>query len=290
MNRVLGITRSRAGRVGLVVGVAAAALLGLSAPASAHLPQVKGWTSCSNGEHVVLWQIGNNFVLPMTIVSATAELNGQPYPVTGWTSPVVEDATTSATTIVPNGMTGTITMTAHGEWPDGVSTSDHVSVDILSDCNGGSTTTTTTTTGPPTTEATTTTTGVVVQGSTTTVAPPTTAPPTTAPPTAPPTTVAATPPTTDVVVQGSTSTLAPTTTTGPPAGGGITTTTAPGGPATTTPESGEGGPDTTTTTGPQGAVNLPRTGNDTNFPLLFGAACVGAGALLALRRRRAWNR
>jgi len=57
--------------------------------------------------------------------------------------------------------------------------------------------------------------------------------------------------------------------------------------ATTVPVSGQGGPVTTTT---PGAANLPRTGSNSNFPFVFGAACLVAGGVLALRRRRTWTR
>jgi LPXTG-motif cell wall-anchored protein len=268
-----------------VVGVAAATLIGLAAPASAHHPDLKGWTSCSNGDHVVLWQIGNNYETAMTIATATTTLGGQSYGISGYTSPVPANDTTSATTIVPGGITGTITLSVHTTWTDGHEFDATTSVDIESNCSGATTTTateaTTTTTAPPTTEATTTTTAPPTTEAPTTLPPTTEAPTTT---TAPPPTV---PPTTDVVVQGSTSTLPPTTT--PPTSGETTTVPSAGATSTSTPVTGAGGPDSTTTTGPPGAINLPRTGSDTNYPLLFGAACVGAGAL-ALRRRRAWNR
>jgi LPXTG-motif cell wall-anchored protein len=262
--------------------------MGLAAPASAHKAIVKGWTSCSDTNHVVIWSIGNDFNTEMTINSATAQIGGQPVAVTGYTSPVGDQGTTSATSIVPGPTTGTITLTVHVSWPDRVTDTEQASVDLVTDCNHGSSTTTTTlpptTTGAPTT----------TEAPTTTIAPPTTeASSTTEAPTttiAPPTTEASTTteaPTTSIGEQGSTT--VPTggsSTTGP----GETTTVPPG--ATTTmdtPITGLGGP----TTVPPGATatgNLPRTGSDTNYPLMFGVSCLAGGALLALRRRRAWTR
>ncbi len=49
MKRVVGIARGRAGRVGLVTGVIVAAVMGLSAPASAQHEILSGSTVCSNG-------------------------------------------------------------------------------------------------------------------------------------------------------------------------------------------------------------------------------------------------
>ena len=57
MNRVLGITRSRTGRVGLVAGVIMATVLALSAPASAHHATASGSVVCSDGIQVVTWRI-----------------------------------------------------------------------------------------------------------------------------------------------------------------------------------------------------------------------------------------
>jgi LPXTG-motif cell wall-anchored protein len=65
----------------------------------------------------------------------------------------------------------------------------------------------------------------------------------------------------------------------------------------TPPTTGPNGPATTfvqqdTPTSAQAPVTgqLPRTGNNSGFPLALGAGCLAAGGLLALRRRKAWSR
>ena len=138
-----------------MAGVAAAALMGLATPASAHRALLKGWTSCSNGEHVVLWSIGNDFELPMTIDSATAAIGATSYAVTGYDATVANVGTTSATTIVPGGEAGTLTLTVHATWTDQYTDTEHASVDLESDCTSTTTTlgSTTTTTAMPTTTA-----------------------------------------------------------------------------------------------------------------------------------------
>jgi LPXTG-motif cell wall-anchored protein len=59
--------------------------------------------------------------------------------------------------------------------------------------------------------------------------------------------------------------------------------------ATTSTVSHQGSTVPTTTTVPVPNQHLPFTGSGTVFPVIFGMCCVGAGALLMLRRRRAWS-
>jgi LPXTG-motif cell wall-anchored protein len=152
-----------------VAGIAVASLVGLAAPAYAHHTSVRGSVECSNGDHLVHWDIQNDESdQPMTIVSATASVGGQSYPVVGYTSPVATLAYTSATTTVPNGVGGTITLTVHATWPDEYSVTNTASVNLTPNCCTTTTTEATTTT----TEATTTTTAPEV--TTTTAAPTTT--------------------------------------------------------------------------------------------------------------------
>jgi LPXTG-motif cell wall-anchored protein len=169
-----------------VVGVG---VFATAAPAYAHHSVLSGSTECFDGEHIVTWSIQAVSVvhLPMTIESASAENNGVTYAVTGYTSPVDDGDTTTATSVLPAGSTGTVTLTVHSSWPDNVEYDDSTSVVLEDDCMPASTTTTeaptTTTTEAPTTtteaptsttEATTTTT-IVIEGSTT--VPPFTVPP-----------------------------------------------------------------------------------------------------------------
>jgi LPXTG-motif cell wall-anchored protein len=155
VKRLFGIGRSRAGRVGLVAGVVVAALGGLALPAYAHHAIVSGSTVCANNDHVITWSIGNNRDDElMTIESATATINGQSYAVTGYTSPVGFSGTTTATTVVPGPVTGTITLSVHVTWPtyDNTNTAD---VPLEGTCGCGCTSTTTSPTTAPTTTTTT---------------------------------------------------------------------------------------------------------------------------------------
>jgi len=251
VKRVPGFVRSRAGRLAVAAAVVVVGVFTAAAPAYAHHSVLSGSTECYDGEHVVTWSIQAVSVvhLPMTIVSATATNNGNTYAVTGYTSPVNDGETTSATSVLPAGSTGDVTLHVYVTWPDDVDYTDETSVPLEDDCMPASTTTT---------EAATTTT----EAPTTTTEAPTT------------TTEA---PTTTIVVEGSTT--VPPFTVPPPES---STTTPPGPPITE-----QGGP----TTAP-GAVtgSLPRTGGDFGFPIVFGLCVLGAGAMLVMRRRRAWSR
>jgi LPXTG-motif cell wall-anchored protein len=240
--------------VGIAAAVVAAAVLTTAAPAYAHHSVLGGSTECFDGDHLVTWSIQAQSVvdLPMTIESATATNNGATYAVTGYSNPVEDETTTFATTIVPSGSTGTVTLHVHSTWPDDVEYTGETSVELEDDCSASSTTTTpaptttapesTTTAAPTTTAPESTTTTIVVEGSTT-------FPVFTVPPTSPPTT----PPgeaTTTLVGQGTTTTVVP------------------------TPISG----------------SLPRTGGGMGFPIVFGLSLVAGGVMLVLRRRGAWSR
>jgi uncharacterized membrane protein len=150
--------------------VVSAAVLGFAAPAYAHHSVLAGSTECFDGDHLVNWSIQAVSVvhLPMTIASATATIGGVAYPVTGYKPTIDDGETTHATTTVPGGTTGTITLHVHSTWPDGVTYDDHTSVDLITDCHTTTTETTTTTTTTTTLPPTTTTIGE--QGSTTTAA------------------------------------------------------------------------------------------------------------------------
>jgi hypothetical protein len=129
-------------RVAAVTGVIAAVVIALALPAYGHSAILSGQTVCSDSEHVVNWTIGNDFDLPMEIVSATAEVDDTSYPVQGYTSPVPNLGETSATTIVPGGVTGTITLTVQVEWTDDNKDEESESVDLEEDCSASTTTST----------------------------------------------------------------------------------------------------------------------------------------------------
>jgi LPXTG-motif cell wall-anchored protein len=133
-----------------------AAFFAFAAPAGAHTTDVTGVAVCSDGAHLVTWTITNNYTKAMT---ATASAEGVAYDVSGLTNPVPGDTSTHATSVVPGGVTGAITITVHATWTDGVKRTATATVDLPVDCSP------TVTTSPPTT------------------VPPTTVPPTTAPPT-----------------------------------------------------------------------------------------------------------
>ena len=300
----------------LVIGViAAAVLVSLALPASAHSTTITGDTVCFNGEHIVTWHIKNSSQttnLLMTIVSVDAQIGSTSYPVTGYSSPVAKGATTDGTSTVPGGVTGTITATVHVNWPDGITDDDDASVTLQDNCVG---TTTTTTTVPETTttttvpETTTTVAGTTTIATTTTTTVPETTTTTTVPETT--TTVAgtttiATTTTTTTTVPETTTTEGPTTTTTVPEttttegptttvlGTTVFATTTTAGPTTTTPINDLGSTvpatvvDQATTTTVAGAAELPRTGSS-SYPMFIGLSFLAGGALLLIRRRN-WIR
>jgi LPXTG-motif cell wall-anchored protein len=210
----------------------------------------------------------------MTIDSAIAEIGATTYSVSGYTSPVGPSDSTDATSTVPGDIEGTIELHVNVSWPNGVTSYNTGEVEIPNSCC--ECTTTTTTQPTTTTEATTTTTAATTtttQASTTTTeATTTTTEATTTTTTVPETTTSST------EVLGSTTF--------------VTTTTQPEETTTTLREQGGTVPTSapTTTTQPIGTINLPRTGGSVEFPVIFGALCIAAGAALALRKRSAWSR
>jgi hypothetical protein len=252
---------------GAAVTIGAAILFVVGAvPASAHTAVLSGHTVCGNAEHVITWSIGNDYGLPMTITSATASKGAATYAVTGYSANVGKNGsssdTTSATTVVPGNVTGSITLTVHVRWTDGFMRTDSTSVSLIGPCGSNSTTTTT----------------LGTEGST--LPPPTTAPPTTVAST---TTTLGTqgstlPPPTSSTVAAQGSTLPPPTTGQPP------TSANNGG----TPVAPLGGP-----TAPPGgssiARSLPFTGSGYLGPVLGAGSLVLGGIAVAVgsaRRRR----
>jgi LPXTG-motif cell wall-anchored protein len=279
VNRVLGIARSRAGRVGLVAGLVATGVFALAAPASAHNAAVSGTTSCSDGTHVVHWTIGNDWPTPMTIASATAKIGNQSYAVTGYANPV-SMAGTTATSVVPGGTSGTITLSLHVTWSD-YQQSPTASVVLLSNCSTTTTQATTTTTYPVTT-----TTQHRCDCDTTTTQPVTT----TTQHRCECETTTTLPETTTTVADSTTTTLPVTTTTDIHELGSttiVTTTTKPKPHASTT-VAAQGSTVPTTQPIASDAV-LPHTGSGTTLPAIFGGLCLALGAALALRKRSAWS-
>lgn len=149
-----------------VIGAITATVM-LASPAWAHHPVLSGETSCPNDDHLVTWTIGNSQAdSPMTILQATAVLDGTNYGVTGYASPVAASASTTGTTTIPGDLTGTVRLSVRADWPDSFSTTRTFDVELDDPCPVTTTTTTepstTTTTEPSTTttgpESTTTTT------------------------------------------------------------------------------------------------------------------------------------
>jgi LPXTG-motif cell wall-anchored protein len=142
--------------VGLVAGIVVAVIGGLSAPAFAHHAILSGEQSCASNDHVITWSIGNNRDdETMTIDWAEATVNGQTYAVTGYTSPVGLSGTTTATTVIPGPVQGTVTLTVHVTWPTYENTNTTELPLTGGTCGCECTSTTTSTTTEPTTTTTT---------------------------------------------------------------------------------------------------------------------------------------
>jgi LPXTG-motif cell wall-anchored protein len=303
VKRLIGIGRSRAGRAGLVAGIVVAVIAGLSAPAFAHHAILSGSTYCANNDHVITWSIGNNRDdEEMKIVWADATINGEHYAVTGYTSPVGLSGTTTATTVVPGPVQGTITLAVHVEWPtyDNVNTTD-VPLEGTCGCECTTTTTSTTTTEPTTTttEPTTTTTEPVTTTTehhcgcttTTTEATTTTTQPVTTTTEATTTTTQPEETTTTQPVETTTTTMPTTTSTQVEGTTTIVTTTTLGHQGSTVPTTQP--PTTqapTTTQAPPIQGELPHTGSGIAFPVIFGLGSLILGGVFAFRKRGAWTR
>lgn len=131
-------------------------------PIPAHHAILSGTDSCSNGEHVIDWTIGNSVAKrAMTIVSATAVFTpgGTVYSVDGYTSPVPGAGSTTATSTLPGGAIGTVEITVDGHWPDGHESVRHADVLTAVSC--------VVVTTPPTTRPEPSTTPTVPKGGTT---------------------------------------------------------------------------------------------------------------------------
>lgn len=122
-----------------------AAFFAFAAPAGAHTTDVTGVAVCSDGSHLVTWTITNNQAHRAMTVTATASAEGVAYDVSLVTNPVPGGASTEATSVVPGGVTGAITITVHALWTDGVRRTATATVELPVDCS------TTVTTSPPTT-------------------------------------------------------------------------------------------------------------------------------------------
>ncbi|HTD51284.1 MAG TPA: hypothetical protein VK771_11825, partial [Acidimicrobiia bacterium] len=149
MRRVFGLAQSRAVQAGLLGGLAAAVVPGLAAPGWPCNAIVQGSIQCTGGNQVITWSITNDQTnLSMTIAHALSSIGTQFYATTGWSHAVGASGSTSATTSVPEGVVGTITLNVYVTWANGFTAVDGGSVDLTStSCN----TTTTTTTAPTTT-------------------------------------------------------------------------------------------------------------------------------------------
>ena len=129
----------------LVLLAIVAASFAIAVPAGAHRAMVTGVASCSDGSHLVTWTITNEQTkLPMT-VTATSIAEGVAYDVSVVTNPVPAGGSTQATTVVPGGVTGSITITVVARWPDGFTITVTATVELPDKC------TPTETTVPPTT-------------------------------------------------------------------------------------------------------------------------------------------
>jgi LPXTG-motif cell wall-anchored protein len=150
------LARPRTRSFGIVALLVGALLVAFAAPASAHTVVVSGTTSCPDENHLVTWTISNPETLAdrsMIIVSATAEVDGVPYPVEGYDAGVPPQGSTQATSVVPGDVTGTIDITVRVRFPDNFRAHAEASVELTPPCEE-TTTTTSPTTAPPTTAST----------------------------------------------------------------------------------------------------------------------------------------
>jgi len=163
-----GFTRARRGRIALAAGAALALVVVGASPAAAHKVGLGGGTVCHEGDHLILWGIGNSQpAQAMTITSATATLGGDGYGVSGYTNPVPGGSFTYAGTIIPGALTGTVTLTVSVMWDATFSDTRTHSVTLTAPCPTPTSTTTTTTTTSTTTTAPTTSTTAPDTASTT---------------------------------------------------------------------------------------------------------------------------
>jgi len=160
VKRLWGVARSRGGRFAVAIGLVVAIVVALAAPGFACDAIVKASTNCSTGSQVITWTISSDRTdLEMDITHALASIGTPPdatfYPTTGWAPSIAPGGSTTATTSVPLGVTGTITLNVYVSWPAILATQapkiDGLSI-VLNNCA------VTTTTPPPTTATTATTT------------------------------------------------------------------------------------------------------------------------------------
>ncbi len=250
------MTRSRVHgrRVLVVLATLAITLFFTVGTAFAHFPVVSGTVACADGQFTITWSVWNNAAggnEPIQLTSSVVTTSSQSPATVTWNGSVASIApgiqnSVSGTTVLPDSLTGTVTLTVTGSYPT-ADFPDMVrshTVTLPPPCQE---TTTTTTTAPTTT---------------TTVATTTTAPATTT------TTVA-------------TTTTAPATTTTAPA---TTTTpsTAPASAPQAVPPAGGGGLQNT----PAGSGGQLAFTGSTIFPLMAVAAAAIAVGTLALRWSR----
>ena len=284
-----GQARRRAVFGGAAAGLVAMFVVATALPAWAHHPVLSGQTVCSNGDHLITWSIGNSETgTTMNIQTATATLGAQTFAVTGYATSVGPSGTTSATTTVPGGSTGDVTLSVFAKWSDGVTATRTTTVHLQSSCTPLTTTTTiapttTTTVAPTTTTTEAPTTTTTEAPTTTTTVQPTTTTSTTidSSTTVEPTTSTTVSDSTTVESSSTTVVTTPESTEGSttPSTGGSTTTAGPGVTAQGTP----------TTLGPL-AGTLPFTGGSETGPI-FGLASLAAGALaIALAHRKNQSR
>jgi hypothetical protein len=264
--------------------------IGTALPAWAHHPVLSGKTVCSNGDHLITWTIGNSEVSRiMTITSATATKGAQSFGVSGYSSTVAGNGSTTGQTTVPFSVTGVITLTVNALWTsDGITATRTTTVTLVQDCVQP---TTTTTAAPTTTstEATTTTTVAPTTTSTEATTTTTEAPTTTS---TEATTTSTEGPTTSTTIQGETtsSTEAPTTsTTAPETTSSIVVSGSTIAATSSTTVAAQGSTAAPTTAKPSTVTPqaLPFTGSSNTGPIVgLISLLLGAGLLLGSRLKK----
>ena len=290
MNKVSGIARSRAGRLGLVAGIAVATVAGLALPAGANTGHVFATQTCHDGWSVQV-TLDNNVTsdhyveISTTIPGTTGMVDGH-YNTTGnHSTQLIWDASG------PAPQSGKVTLTILNPNKT-VDSSASATLPSVESCGTTTTTWATTTTICPTTttwQPTTTTweTTTTMPPTTTTMKPTTTTMATTTTAATTTTTMA---PTTTVYV--APTTIATTTTQVEATTVSVPPTTVHHVTTTTAKEVVQGTtiPTTTTTMPAVVAQQLPFTGSSTAFPVIFGMSCLTAGGLLLLRKRSSLTR
>jgi len=111
-----------------------------------HYPVVSGTSTCSSGQYVINWTVKNSESTQNMTVDVATVTAGTVTGLTGLTGLYAGGASRTAATTLAGTQTGTVTLSVHGTWPDGVKATKTASVVLKGDCKPPVTTTTSSTT------------------------------------------------------------------------------------------------------------------------------------------------